>query len=116
MIGQLIKFIEELGFGSSIDKDSETVEVYHGTSKGSCTLINKRGRIKNYAFFTLDKETATRFGYAAITRGTPTIMPMRVSLHDVFITGGYLTSRTESLYLGDDGIWRSCKTKGAGQC
>lgn len=101
----IIDYITELGYGSSINTVNNSITVYHGTSKGSATKINK-GRIRFYPFFAFDIETAKQFGQGAVTRGKPTILTMQVALKDLAITGGYLTAQSESLYL-IDGIYQS---------
>lgn len=103
------RFIQEAGYGANLSDDGSVVTVYHGTSPGAVTKINKSGVIRNYPFFALDRATANRFGYAAITRGKPKIMQMRVATGDLLPTGGYLSANAQRLYKNKDGVWRSTK-------
>lgn len=81
------------------------LRVYHGTSQKNVSSIEKQGEFKGHAFFAIDEKTAKRFGGQA--GGRTKVMSILVDSDSVLPTGGYLSSRTNKLKLGEDGVYRS---------
>lgn len=81
------------------------LRLYHGTSQKNASSIEHQGEFRGHSFFTPDEKLAKRFSGQA--GGRPKVVSVLVDSNSVLPTGGYLSSRTNKLKLGEDGVYRS---------
>lgn len=76
--------------------DGKLVTLYHGTSIGNITKINKSGKLLNGTFLTENKEVAEK--YSRMANGKPYVAIFTVFLEDLTYNG-YFWITTSDLYL-----------------